>query len=79
MLGNFDKIIEHCTSEKSIGKDMSRMLVPTEDDYVVIKPKHSAFFSMSKKKKTTLNNIIKNIKKIKNKKHINEVTLSLIY
>ena len=42
---NFEKITQHCTSDDSPGKTMSKILQPDEEDYIVIKPKHSAFFS----------------------------------
>jgi len=42
---NWDNIMEHCVSEKSAGREMSKLLLPEKDDYIVIKPKHSAFFS----------------------------------
>jgi len=51
-----DNIIEHCTADSSQGKEMSKILIPTDDDYVVVKPKHSAFFS------TTLDVLLNHLK-----------------
>eukprot|EP01111_Echinosteliopsis_oligospora_P014036 TRINITY_DN5198_c0_g1_i1.p1 TRINITY_DN5198_c0_g1~~TRINITY_DN5198_c0_g1_i1.p1 ORF type:complete len:246 (-),score=61.53 TRINITY_DN5198_c0_g1_i1:471-1208(-) len=42
---NWDGIIDHCLSSDSAGREMSQMLLPEKEDYIVIKPKHSAFFS----------------------------------
>eukprot|EP00026_Physarum_polycephalum_P014382 Phypoly_transcript_14888.p1 GENE.Phypoly_transcript_14888~~Phypoly_transcript_14888.p1 ORF type:complete len:307 (+),score=52.89 Phypoly_transcript_14888:130-921(+) len=53
---DFGKIVEHCTTGESAGKEMSKMLIPTDDDYIVIKPKHSAFFS------TTLDVLLNHLK-----------------
>jgi nicotinamidase-related amidase len=37
------KLVEYCSGEK--GKEFVKPLVPDEDDYFIIKPKHSGFFS----------------------------------
>ncbi|KAL0480992.1 isochorismatase family protein [Acrasis kona] len=38
-------IIDHCTKSKHPGSEMSKLFKNEEDEYFVIKPKHSAFFS----------------------------------
>ncbi len=40
---DFRKTIEHCRKGK--GRQLVDLLQPTEDDYFVLKPKHSGFFS----------------------------------
>jgi nicotinamidase-related amidase len=42
---NFHAQVEHCLSEGSRGKPIVESLKPNEDDYFVLKPKHSGFFS----------------------------------
>jgi nicotinamidase-related amidase len=42
---DFRKIVAH--SREAKGKAFVELLVPTEDDYFVLKPKHSGFFSTS--------------------------------
>lgn len=44
---DFKKQVEHCISEEVAGSAVARLLIPAEDDYFVLKPKHSAFFSTS--------------------------------
>jgi nicotinamidase-related amidase len=44
---DFKKQVEHCISEECLGASVARLLIPLEDDYFVLKPKHSAFFSTS--------------------------------
>ena len=44
---DFKKQVEKCVSEESIGAPVARLLIPGENDYFVLKPKHSAFFSTS--------------------------------
>eukprot|EP01113_Clastostelium_recurvatum_P011041 TRINITY_DN15564_c0_g1_i1.p1 TRINITY_DN15564_c0_g1~~TRINITY_DN15564_c0_g1_i1.p1 ORF type:complete len:262 (+),score=53.73 TRINITY_DN15564_c0_g1_i1:22-786(+) len=39
-----EEIVKHCLSEESQGKEMSKRLLPKDDDYFVLKPKHSSFF-----------------------------------
>ena len=38
-------VVTQCVSEKSRGHRVARRLRPTGDDYFVLKPKHSGFFS----------------------------------
>jgi nicotinamidase-related amidase len=42
---DFKKQVERCISEEAPGAPVARLLIPAEDDYFVLKPKHSAFFS----------------------------------
>lgn len=42
---NFELLIRHCLSPKSAGRKFVRRLAPRSKDYVVIKPKHSGFYS----------------------------------
>ncbi|HEU4506894.1 MAG TPA: isochorismatase family cysteine hydrolase [Pyrinomonadaceae bacterium] len=40
---DFKKIVDHCRNAR--GKSFVEMLLPEEDDYFVLKPKHSGFYS----------------------------------
>ncbi|MHC5538691.1 cysteine hydrolase family protein [Singulisphaera rosea] len=42
---NFHAQVEHCLQDKVRGKPLVERLKPDEDDYFVLKPKHSGFFS----------------------------------
>lgn len=42
---DFRRTIEHCLDRKSKGRDIVKVLRPDDDDYFVLKPKHSGFFS----------------------------------
>lgn len=42
---DFTKVLEHCADESVRGHPIVRQLKPDEEDYFVLKPKHSAFFS----------------------------------
>jgi nicotinamidase-related amidase len=42
---NFHTQIEHCLKSGVIGKPLVELLAPDKDDYFVLKPKHSGFFS----------------------------------
>src|SRR5436309_3139183 len=42
---DFNKILEHCLEEGARGRPLAELLRPEEDDYFVLKPKHSGFFS----------------------------------
>ena len=44
---DFKKQVERCVSDESVGAPVARLLIPGEDDYFVLKPKHSGFFSTS--------------------------------
>lgn len=42
---DFKKQVEHCLQDNVRGKPLAELLRPDEDDYFVLKPKHSGFFS----------------------------------
>jgi nicotinamidase-related amidase len=42
---NFSAQVEHCLKDGVRGKSVVELLRPGEDDYFVLKPKHSGFFS----------------------------------
>ena len=42
---DFKKIVSHCKNAR--GKEFVEMLLPDEEDYFVLKPKHSGFYSTS--------------------------------
>ncbi len=42
---DFKKIVSHCLQENVRGKPIAELLAPEDDDYFVLKPKHSGFFS----------------------------------
>jgi nicotinamidase-related amidase len=41
----FKKIVAHCRDENARGKQFVELLLPDEEDYFVLKPKHSGFYS----------------------------------
>jgi nicotinamidase-related amidase len=41
---DFRRLVQHCLEDNVRGKEIVAKLVPEEDDYFVLKPKHSAFF-----------------------------------
>jgi nicotinamidase-related amidase len=42
---DFKKTLEHCLNDDCRGKPVAELLLPNEEDYFVLKPKHSGFFS----------------------------------
>jgi nicotinamidase-related amidase len=42
---DFRKVVEHCLEDGVRGEEVVRILEPAEDDYFVLKPKHSAFYA----------------------------------
>ena len=42
---DFKKIVAHCRREDGRGKPFVELLLPETDDYFVLKPKHSGFYS----------------------------------
>ncbi len=42
---DFNKLLEHCLQDDICGKPVAERLRPDDDDYFVLKPKHSGFFS----------------------------------
>jgi nicotinamidase-related amidase len=53
---DFNKILTHCLEDDVRGKPLAERLRPDEDDYFVLKPKHSGFFS------TTLDTLLEYLK-----------------
>jgi nicotinamidase-related amidase len=53
---DFNKLLKHCLETDVRGKPLARILQPEEDDYFVLKPKHSGFFS------TTLDTLLDYLK-----------------
>jgi nicotinamidase-related amidase len=41
---DFRKVVEHCLTDGVRGEPVARLLQPEDDDYFVLKPKHSAFY-----------------------------------
>ena len=41
---NFQQIVAHCLSEKVRGRRFVQQMTPDEQDYFVLKPKHSGFY-----------------------------------
>ena len=50
---DFRRTVEHCIAEESRGRELVETLRPDDDDYFVLKPKHSGFFS------TTLDTLLR--------------------
>jgi nicotinamidase-related amidase len=50
---DFRRQVQHCLRENSRGHEIVSLLQPEEDDYFVLKPKHSGFFS------TTLDTLLR--------------------
>lgn len=42
---DFRRVVEHCLEDGVRGEPIARLLRPEEDDYFVLKPKHSAFYA----------------------------------
>jgi nicotinamidase-related amidase len=42
---DFQKLVRHCLEDDVRGKPIVELLKPEEDDYFVLKPKHSAFYA----------------------------------
>lgn len=53
---DFNKLVRHCLDDDVRGKPIAELLQPDEDDYFVLKPKNSGFFS------TTLETLLKYLK-----------------
>lgn len=50
---DFRRQVVHCLHEKSRGREIVQLLQPDDDDYFVLKPKHSGFYS------TTLDTLLR--------------------
>jgi len=44
---DFKRIVNHCLDDRVRGSSIAKLLAPDDDDYFVLKPKHSGFFSTS--------------------------------
>ncbi|HEU5101944.1 MAG TPA: isochorismatase family cysteine hydrolase, partial [Roseiflexaceae bacterium] len=53
---DFNKLIAHCLEDDVRGRPLAQLLRPDADDYFVLKPKHSGFFS------TTLDTLLAYLK-----------------
>ncbi|MGV3724746.1 MAG: cysteine hydrolase family protein [Actinomycetota bacterium] len=42
---DFRSLIQHCLQDACPGREIAQLLFPEEDDYFILKPKHSGFFS----------------------------------
>jgi nicotinamidase-related amidase len=42
---DFRKLVARCLQEERRGKEIAHILLPEEDDYFVLKPKHSGFYA----------------------------------
>jgi nicotinamidase-related amidase len=42
---DFQKVLRHCLAKESRGKPLATLLRPGAEDYFVLKPKHSGFYS----------------------------------
>jgi len=42
---DFKKLVDHCLADDVRGRPLAELLKPDDDDYFVLKPKHSGFFS----------------------------------
>jgi nicotinamidase-related amidase len=42
---DFASLVRHCVQDAVRGREVARLLAPEDDDYFVLKPKHSAFFA----------------------------------
>jgi nicotinamidase-related amidase len=42
---DFRRVVAHCLEDGVLGEEVARILQPDDDDYFVLKPKHSAFFA----------------------------------
>jgi nicotinamidase-related amidase len=49
---DFRRVVEHCLEDGVRGEEVARILEPEDDDYFVLKPKHSAFYA------TTLDTLV---------------------
>ena len=52
---DFKKLISHCLDDNTRGREIVELLKPAADDYFVLKPKHSGFYS------TTLDLLLKHL------------------
>ena len=53
---DFRKLVARCLEEQCRGKQIAQILLPEDDDYFVLKPKHSGFFD------TTLDTLLETLR-----------------
>jgi nicotinamidase-related amidase len=53
---DFSEVVDHCLRDNVRGRPLAELLAPGPEDYFVLKPKHSAFFS------TTLGTLLEYLK-----------------
>jgi nicotinamidase-related amidase len=53
---DFSEVVEHCLKDEVLGRRIVELLAPEPEDYFVLKPKHSVFFS------TVLETLLKYLK-----------------
>lgn len=53
---DFRAVLDHCLEDDVRGRPIARLLAPDDDDYFVLKPKHSGFYS------TTLDTLLAYLK-----------------
>jgi nicotinamidase-related amidase len=53
---DFRRQVAHCLREGCLGRELARLLAPDDEDYFVLKPKHSGFYS------TTLDLLLQSLK-----------------
>lgn len=44
---DFQHLVDHCLHDGVLGQPLAELLKPEDDDYFVLKPKHSGFFTTS--------------------------------
>lgn len=42
---DFQRLVNHCTAARALGRPIVELLKPVKNDYFVLKPKHSGFYS----------------------------------
>jgi nicotinamidase-related amidase len=42
---DFRRLVARCLDEQCLGREVARILLPEDDDYFVLKPKHSGFYA----------------------------------
>lgn len=53
---DFNEVVNHCLRDDVLGSPLAELLAPEREDYFVLKPKHSAFYS------TTLETLLEYLK-----------------
>ncbi|UYL07995.1 cysteine hydrolase [Bdellovibrio sp. SKB1291214] len=42
---NWQQVYDHCAAPESLGREICSLLKPSEKDYFILKPRHSAFYN----------------------------------